>query len=85
MDKVRAMVEVGVDIPTAIKQVLKANGLEVRQFAEKYNLPEKSVSNSINGNVKPTQECVEALSAELGADPYDWRALLWEAARPSPV
>lgn len=82
METVRRMVEVGVSIPTAIKEALKAKGLEVGQFAEKYSLPEKSVSNGINANVKPTQGLVDALSAELGGSPFEWRMLLWEAARP---
>lgn len=82
MDKVKSLIASGARIPIAIREALFSNGLTVLAFATKYSLPDKAVSNAINGNVRPTDHLIEALVAELGGSADDWRLLLWEAARP---
>jgi plasmid maintenance system antidote protein VapI len=79
MDKVKRMVEAGVSIPTAVKESL---GMTVADFAEKYGLSRASVANHVNGVVRAADTTVEALAAELGGTPDEWRELLWLAAKP---
>jgi plasmid maintenance system antidote protein VapI len=84
MEKVRRLIEAGARAGVAIREVLLVDrDLTVATFAEKYELPEKSVSNAINANVRPTDALAEALSTELGGTADEWKMLLWEAARPS--
>jgi plasmid maintenance system antidote protein VapI len=84
VEKVKQMVQSGVSIPTAIKEALSQNGLDsVEAFAAKYRLIRAAVSNHINGNVRPTDETIAALIAELGGTPDEWRELLWLAAKPA--
>ncbi len=84
MEKVKQMVQVGVSIPTAIKEALMQNGLDtVESFAGKHGLIRAAVSNHINGNVRATEDTLSALVAELGGTPDEWRELLWLAAKPA--
>lgn len=85
MEKVRKLIEAGARCGVAIREALLDRGLTVQTLAAKYDLPEKAVSNSINANVRPTDALVDALVAELGGEPHDWRMLLWEAAKPEEV
>lgn len=82
MDKVKSLIANGARTATAIREALFANDLTVVAFADKYELPEKAVSNSINGNVRATDKLVAALAMELGGTADEWRLLLWEAAKP---
>jgi plasmid maintenance system antidote protein VapI len=84
MEKVRKLIEAGARAGVAIRETLFSDrSLTLAGFAAKYELPEKSVSNAINANVRPTDALVEALSTELGGSADEWKMLLWEAARPS--
>jgi plasmid maintenance system antidote protein VapI len=83
MEKVKRLIEAGARAGVAIRECLADRQLNVATFAEKYELPEKAVSNAINANVRSTDALVEALSTELGGSPDEWKMLLWEAARPS--
>ncbi len=80
MDKVKAIVEAGVSIPVAVREALSPQTL--REFAEKYAIPAPVVSDSINGNRRAPSRVIDALIAELGGTPEQWRELLWEAGRP---
>lgn len=79
MDKVKKLVHAGAEIPFAIKQAL---GMSVSDFADKHQLNRSSTASHINGNVRATDDTIAALIAELGGTEYEWRLLLWEAARP---
>lgn len=77
MRKVQQMVEVGVSLPTAIKEALQQNGLpSITAFAEKYSLPVSSTTEGINGTRVATTRLIAALAEELGGDPAEWRQLL---------
>jgi hypothetical protein len=53
MEKVRKLIEAGARTGVAIREALLVDRqLTVAAFAEKHDLPEKSVSNGINGNVR---------------------------------
>lgn len=82
MEKVKKLIEAGATIQGAIREAI---GIPITQFAEKYNLPRSSVHNHITGHVKASDATVNALVAELGGTPDEWRMLLWEAARPVKV
>lgn len=82
MEKVKKLIKAGARVGVAIRECLVDRDLTVQTFAAKYGLNEKSVSNSINANVKSTDALVEALSSELGGSPDEWKMLLWQAARP---
>lgn len=83
MEKVKKLVEEGMSIPAAIKEALAQKGLAtVSDFAERHELNRAATSNHINGNVRPTDATVDALVAELGGTPDEWRELLWIAAKP---
>jgi plasmid maintenance system antidote protein VapI len=81
MDKVRAMMAAGVSLPTAIKEALAP--LTIAAFAEKYGRAAPTISNVINGNVKPSNADIEALVSEFGGTAEDWRMLLWEHSKPT--
>lgn len=82
MNQVKRMMQAGVSLPTAVKELLTKEGLTVSAFAEKHNRPVTTISNVINGNVRAGDEDIAALIAEFGGDPHEWRMLLWENARP---
>lgn len=83
MRKVKKLIDAGASIPTAIKEALAQNGYDtIESFASAYRLPRPAFSNHINGNVRPSDETISALVAELGGTPDDWRELLWLAAKP---
>lgn len=84
MEKVKKMVEGGTSIPTAIKEALAQAGLpSIKGFAVKHGLIREIVTNQINGRVSATEPTINALVAELGGTPGEWRELLWLAAKPS--
>jgi plasmid maintenance system antidote protein VapI len=84
MEKVRKLIEAGARTGVAIREALLVDRqLTVAAFAEKHDLPEKSVSNGINGNVRATEALCAALSTELGGEPAEWATLLWNASKPS--
>lgn len=80
MLKVKKLVEAGASPSMAIKESL---GMPVSDFAAKYNLPRGSVSNHLNGSVRATDDTINALVAELGGTPDEWRELLWLASKPA--
>lgn len=80
MDKVKEMVDAGVSVPTAIKEVL---GIRLSEFAKKHNLNATTLRMQVYGHVRANDETVAALAAELGGTEHDWRMLLWEAGRPT--
>lgn len=82
MEKVKKMIDAGASIPVAIKEVLAQRGLTIAGFAERYHLNRTATSNHINGNVRATDDTVNALVSELGDTPDGWRELLWLAAKP---
>lgn len=82
MEKVKKAVAVGVKTPNAIKDALD---MSVSDFADKHGLNRTSVTNHINAVTRPSDETIEALVAELGGTPDEWRELLWQAARPEPT
>lgn len=66
MNKIKLLVSAGVAFPAAVKAAL---GMTIREFAEKYNLPETAVSGLINGSTPYPQERVrDALAEEFGVD-----------------
>jgi len=79
MDKVKQLVQAGAEIPVAVKQAL---GMSISDFADKHQLNRSAATSHINGNVRPTEETISALIEELGGTDYEWRLLLWEAAKP---
>lgn len=82
------MVAVGVSAPTAIKEALlqQPDPLTIEAFALKYpGVSGSSFSAAINGGVRPSDAVIDALVSELGGTPYEWRMLLWEAAKPVPA
>lgn len=84
MDKVKQMLEAGVSLPTAIKEALSP--MKISEFATKYRLHEKYVSNAINGNARLSDKLIAALIKELpGTDAQGWRVRFWEASKPSAV
>lgn len=83
MKKVKKMVDAGTSIPVAIKDALAQAGFPtISHFAEKKKLNRAATSNHINGNVRPTDETIDALISELGGSHTEWRELLWIAAKP---
>jgi plasmid maintenance system antidote protein VapI len=75
------MMAAGVSLPTAIKEALAP--LTIAAFAEKYGRAAPTISNVINGNVKPSDADIDALVAEFGGDSHEWRLLLWEHSKPT--
>lgn len=80
MNKVKQLINAGATVPTAIKESL---GMTVGEFADKHGLPRPSTSEVINLGRRPTEAQAEALAAELGGTPEEWRLLLWQAAKPT--
>lgn len=85
METVKKSVDRGVDVTMAIKGALLLNGLDVSDFADKYGFPRPTVSQVVNGAVRPTDAMLTALIKELGGDPDGWRELLWLAGKPAHV
>lgn len=84
MDKVKPMLDARVSLPTAIKEALSP--MKIGEFAAKYRLHEKYVSNAINGNARVNDKLIAALMKELpGVDADAWRTRFWEAGKPSKV
>ena len=79
MDKVKKLHEAGASIPSAIKEALS---LSVSEFAAKYDVPQPTMSEVINGSRRPTEKQLGALIAELGGSEAEWRELLWLAGKP---
>lgn len=82
MNKVKEMMQAGVSLPTAVKELLTQKGLTLAAFAEKHGRAVTTVSNVINGNVKPSDGDVDALISEFGGEAHEWRMLLWEHSKP---
>lgn len=76
MEKVKKLVEAGASVGGAIKESL---GMSVSAFAAKYGLPRTSTSEALNGSGVATERVIDALTAELGGAPDEWRALLRHA------
>ena len=88
MEQVKRMVEAGVSAATAIKECLlqQPEPLTIEAFAAKYpGVSGSSFSAAINGGVRPSEAVIDALASELGGTAYEWRMLLWEAAKPIPA
>jgi hypothetical protein len=85
MKNVQRFRELGLGIPSAVKAGLDASGLSVAAFALKHQLRRQHVSRAINGQEAPVDRLVDALVAELGGAHDEWRALLHEAGRPTPL
>lgn len=84
MEKVRLLIEAGAPISDAITVALKGQGFQtIAAFAEKYGRDRSNITHAINGTRRPADADVEALIAELGGSPDEWRALLHEAGRPT--
>lgn len=79
MQKVKRLIDAGASIPGAIKEAL---GMPLTEFADKHALPRGTTSEVVNGGRRPTETQVQALIAELGGTPEEWRDLLWRAAKP---
>lgn len=80
MDKVKQIMAGGVSLPVAIKAALAP--ITLKEFAEKYGRAAPTISNVINGNVRPSDEDIAALINEFGGTADEWRMLLWEHSRP---
>jgi plasmid maintenance system antidote protein VapI len=76
---VRAMIEVGVRIPTAIREAI---GMTDTAFALKHKRNRQNVASLLNGKRAPTDKDIAALIAECGGTPDEWRNLFFEASRP---
>ena len=81
MQQLKKMLAVGVSLPTAIKECLAPT--TIAEFAERHGRAASTISNVINGNVRPSDADVDALIAELGGDSHEWRMLLWRESKPS--
>jgi hypothetical protein len=79
VDKVKKFLDVGLSIPTAIKEALP---MSVGAFADKYDIPQTLVSETINGGRRASEKLLAALIAELGGTEAEWRELLWLAGKP---
>lgn len=79
------MMSAGVSLATAVKEILakREPSLTLAGFSEKYGRPVTTISNVVNGNMKPIDADIEALVAEFGGDAHEWRMLLWEQSKPS--
>lgn len=82
MDKVKALIEAGLTIPTAIKQAL---GRPLKDVAETHHIAPPILSDVINGNRRATDAQIDALITELGGTREEWLELLWLAAKPQHV
>lgn len=80
MEQVKKLIEAGLPIPAAIKHALK---MPLTEFAEKYGLSHTAVVNHVNAIVRPSDETITALAAELGGTENEWRELLWQAMKPA--
>lgn len=80
MDKVKELMARGRTIPEAIKGAL---GMTVMAFAEKHSIAYGTASNHLNATVRPSDQTIAALVAELGGTENEWRELLWQAMRPA--
>lgn len=87
MNQVKRMMEAGVSLPTAVKEILanKEPSVTLAKFAEDSGRSVTTISNVINGNVKPSDADIAALVDEFGGDADEWRLLLWEQSRPKQV
>lgn len=79
MEQVKKLIAAGASITGAIKEAL---GMNVSEFAEKYQLSRATTAHHLNATMRPTEATVNALVAELGGTPDEWRELLWLAADP---
>lgn len=84
MNQVKRMMQAGVSLPTAVKEILaqKSPPMTLAKFAEDSGRSVTTISNVINGNVKPSDADIDALVAEFGGTPQEWRMLLWEQSKP---
>ena len=87
MNQVKRMMSAGVSLPTAIKEILSKRepAMTLAAFAEKHGRSVTTISNVINGNVKPSDDDIAALVAEFGDTAEEWKLLLWEHSRPDGV
>ena len=81
MDKVKAMINAGVSVGTAIKEAL---GLTATEFAQKHGLPRTTTAETLSGARRPTEDFLAAIITDLGGTPYEWALLLWQSAKPEP-
>jgi plasmid maintenance system antidote protein VapI len=81
MERVKQMVEAGVRVGTAIREALAEldTPLTMSSIAAKYSLPRSSTNEAYNGLRQATPAQVDALVAELGGTPEEWRDLLKQA------
>jgi hypothetical protein len=80
MERVKKLIDAGLAIPAAIKAAL---AMPLTEFAEKYGLPHSSLVNHVNAIVRPSDDTIAALVAELGGTENEWRELLWQAMKPA--
>ena len=80
MDKVKQLMAAGVSPSQAIKLAL---AMPLSEFADKHGVPRSSVTNSVNAIQRASDATIDALVAELGGTPNEWRELLWHAMRPA--
>lgn len=81
MERVKKLVEAGLDLPSAIKAALE---MSVTAFADRHDLARSVASEVINLERGPREPYCSALAKELGGSAYEWAELLWSAAKPQP-
>lgn len=81
IDEVQRMVEAGVSVTLAVRSAM---GISLAEFARRYHLNRTSLTNHVNGRVRPDERTIAALSHALSADPKVIWALLYRAAAPTP-
>ncbi len=80
MDKVKKLIAAGASISGAITESL---GMSIAAFADKHERNATVMSSILSGSRAPSEADVEALVAELGGTPAEWRHLLWLAGKPA--
>lgn len=81
MDQVKRLVAAGLSLSEAIKHAL---GIQIGEMAERYDIPRPILSDVINSRRVANERELDALVAELGGTPDQWREMLWLAAKPVP-
>lgn len=77
MDKVKALVAAGASLANAVRDAL--GDRSIAQVALERGVSRQNLTSALNGARVPTEREIEALIAELGGSPDEWRQLFADA------